>query len=303
MPSLYRVSLSFLAIGTLSCQPQSNSPTPLDLYNITDHLDNYYDLVTPEEKYFLPYVLAEISGLSYLDNSALTVDDEKGRVFIYDFLKKDITHAIEFSRPDDYEGVEMVGDTVYVLRSDGDVYKFPFTESKKADVVKIETILGKKNDTEGLGVDLKNNTLLIACKEDADVDENTRKVKGRAVYQLNLDGDTVETDPRFTVSKKDLLNFWTENRDFTYDDKRIKFKPSGIAIHPLNNHIYLLSSVGKLLVILNESGEIIGTLPISPRILSQPEGICFSPKGDLYISSEGEGDRGYILKFKMKTKK
>jgi uncharacterized protein YjiK len=32
-------------------------------------------------------------------------------------------------------------------------------------------------------------------------------------------------------------------------------------------------------------------------MLKQPEGICFAPEGDLYISSEGRGADGFILRF------
>lgn len=297
----YRILSGVALICLLGCQQKKNSPSPLDLYNITDQFKNYYDLASPQEKYFLPYVLAEISGLSYLDNSVLTVDDETGRIFIYDFEEKDITHSIAFGKPGDYEGVELVGDTVYVLRSDGDLFKFPYTSEKKIVPEKIETELKKKNDTEGIAYSPQKNHLLIACKESPKIQDED-DIEGRAIYSYTMNHDKLSTDPIYTISRDDVYNFWTENRDFTYEKNRIKFKPSGIAVHPIDKHIYVLASVGKLLVILDPQGEIIGTYPISSRLLNQPEGICFSPEGDLYISSEGEGDRGYILKFDMKSK-
>jgi len=52
-----------------------------------------------------------------------------------------------------------------------------------------------------------------------------------------------------------------------------------------------------MLIILNPKGEIEDLIPLDPKIFRQPEGICFSPNGDLYISSEGKGKSGYILKF------
>lgn len=79
--------------------------------------------------------------------------------------------------------------------------------------------------------------------------------------------------------------------------KHIPFKPSGIAVHPKSNDIYIIGSVGKMMVVLNHTGEIKNLIPLNPKIFWQPEGICFSPDGDLYISSEGRGKAGYILKF------
>jgi uncharacterized protein YjiK len=34
-------------------------------------------------------------------------------------------------------------------------------------------------------------------------------------------------------------------------------------------------------------------------IFPQPEGITFSPNGDLFIANEGDGDGGTILRFSM----
>jgi uncharacterized protein YjiK len=75
------------------------------------------------------------------------------------------------------------------------------------------------------------------------------------------------------------------------------FKPSGLAVHPETGHIFVIATVGKLLVILDARGSIIDMIPLDPDIFLQPEGIAFSPSGDLYISSEGRGGKGYILKF------
>ena len=62
----------------------------------------------------------------------------------------------------------------------------------------------------------------------------------------------------------------------------------------------MISSVGKLLVVLDRDGYILGVHALDPNLFRQPEGICFSPEGDLYISNEGRGGKGYVLKFKPK---
>ena len=87
-----------------------------------------------------------------------------------------------------------------------------------------------------------------------------------------------------------------ENRGLS-KKKHKPFKPSGIAVHPQNGYIFLISSVGKMMVILKPDGQIEDLIPLDRKVMLQPEGICFAPNGDLYISSEGRGKKGYILKF------
>ncbi len=247
----------------------------------------------------MPYVLEEISGLSFMSpNYVLAVDDESGRVFQYDLSKEEIIHSIEFYKPGDYEGVEFIDNKVFVLKSDGDILKFEYGSKKQLKATKYENDLNADNDTEGLGFDPDSNCLLIACKEDGRIGKE--KIKGRAFYTLDIKKMKLNKKPAFIIGPDELETFWEKSRNFDYEKKRIKFKPSAIATHPISGHFYILSSVGKMLVVVNKSGEILATYPISPRVLGQPEGLCFSPSGDMYISSEGEGDRGYILKFEMK---
>lgn len=248
----------------------------------------------------MPYVLEEISGLTFkAPNSVLAVDDESGKLFQYDFKEKNIVHSIGFNKAGDYEGIEIINNTVFVLKSDGDLFRFNFGQTKRSEAAKFENDLSSKNDTEGLGFDPQTNQLIIACKEESGI--NDRQIEGRAFYTVDTQNMKLNKEPLFVIGPKELTSFWEKNRDFTYEKNRIKFKPSAIATHPTSGHYYILSSIGKMLVVVNKIGLIQGTYPISPRVLGQPEGLCFSPSGDMYISSEGEGDRGYILKFKIKN--
>ena len=145
---LFAAAISFnQSCGTKAFGLQADS-----LFLVTDHSSIYYELKKPDEKHFLPYVLSEISGLAYTENGTLlAVDDETGKVFEYDPTKREIVHSIEFARPGDYEGVEIVGDQLFVLESDGDIYSFPYTKEKQVIGEKTENSLERANDTEGLG--------------------------------------------------------------------------------------------------------------------------------------------------------
>jgi len=78
---------------------------------------------------------------------------------------------------------------------------------------------------------------------------------------------------------------------------RIKFQPSAIAIHPFTGNIYLLSNIGRILVVYSGDGELLDVVYLSKDIFSQPEGMCFDKEGDLYISNEANGLGARILCF------
>lgn len=259
-----------------------------------------YDLNQVENKYFLPYVLEEVSGLTYYqDGQVAMINDEEGRLFLYDLNKKEIDKAIRFEGSGDYEGIEIIDNTAYVLKSNGDLYHFKISEDREVKSTKIETPLSKDNDLEGLGYDPKRNRLMLVCKGKSEIGKG--KVEGQAVYGYDLDQKDFKKNPEFTISKKKLKEFFETAKNQAYDAGKITFRPSGIALHPFERQWYMIASAGKLLVVVDDEGEILASYPIPPRLLSQPEGICFLPNGNMLISSEGEGDRGYIIEYKMIT--
>ena len=73
------------------------------------------------EKHDVPGILREISAIVYLDeNRFACVQDELGTIFIYNTETQKIEKEIEFAGPGDYEGLAIVNETAYVLRSDGE---------------------------------------------------------------------------------------------------------------------------------------------------------------------------------------
>src|SRR5690606_37212141 len=74
------------------------------------------------------------------------------------------------------------------------------------------------------------------------------------------------------------------------------FKPSGLAVHPVTQEIYVLSSVRKAIVVLGADGSVTGAATLPEALLNQPEGLAFLPNGDLVLSSEG-GIRGALMRF------
>jgi DNA-binding beta-propeller fold protein YncE len=70
------------------------------------------------------------------------------------------------------------------------------------------------------------------------------------------------------------------------DAKPVKLRPSAAAINPVTNELYVLNSINRLLVITDRKGKLIATHELDPDIYQQPEGIAFTPWGDLLITNE-----------------
>ena len=226
----------------------------------------------PEIKIGLSKELKEISGLTWYNGQLGAVQDEAGILYLLNSETGDIEEKVKFSLPGDFEGVEVVDDTFYTLTSSGTL--FSFHRDNPNLVTRIETELSWKNDAEGLAFDKINNQLLIICKGNGSVDEYQTKKK--AIYALSLDDHKLSKQPVATIKKKDLAEY----------AKVDQFKPSAIAVDPLTNDLYILASAGKLLVVLNSEYKIKAVKKLSGKTYAQPEGICFSPAGDLFISNE-----------------
>jgi len=232
-----------------------------------------FNVAKPEIKLELSQQLREISGLTWHKGQLGAVQDEDGILYLLDSKSGAISEKVKFSSPGDFEGVEVIGNEFYILTSSGTLFSFNKDNPKK--LTRIETKLSWKNDAEGLAYDALNNQLLIVCKESGSIGKN--KVKGKAIYALSLDDHKLSKNPIAIIKKSEVEKY----------AKLEKFKPSGLAVDPLTKDIYILASAGNLLVVLNSTYKIKAVEKLPGKIYGQPEGICFSPKGDLFISNEG----------------
>lgn len=280
------ILILFYVVVTFSCTPAQNTTKNGSIKN--------YDLRHPNLRIQLPYELQEVSGLSYVNDSTIAmVQDEQGILYLYNLTQKKITRKIEFAHGGDYEGVEMVRGTVFVIESNGDLVRFDLNSKDKP--LAIKTKLTSKNDVEGLGYDPKSNQLLIACKESPNIKKTD--FKGRAIYRFDIEKHELSSSP-ISIRKGELRAFIKQQElEFKFNE----FNPSGIAMHPIEGVMYVLAHGGKLLVGVDNEGQVQLVKKLKGGIFNQPEGICFAPNGDMYIANEGGKDRGTLLKFTYNT--
>jgi uncharacterized protein YjiK len=276
------------------------------IYEVGTDYQFPYDITNADKEYELKGELREISGLTYYnDHSVLCVNDEKGIIYKYNLKKEEITKKYKFARRGDYEGIEMFGKQVCVLRSDGTLFFIDKLE-KETSFVKKLNLLHARNNTEGLGFDAKNNSLLIACKG---APGKGKSYKGqRAIYRYSLETNKLSETPDYLIDQEQIRTILRFNGYSKFSVKLLEsinpsegdatFQPSAVAVHPLSNNLYVLASVGKLLIVLSPEGEILALVKLQRKQFQQPEGICFSPDGTLFISNEGRGKAASIYKFK-----
>ncbi len=282
--------------------PESRAAT----VNTVAQPDFPYTLMQPTEKYKMPQALTEISAISmYRKSKLICAQDEEGKLFIYDMKKQEVKNPVNFGKKGDYEGIANVHDTIYVLSSNGKLHQILYFDSPEQHTNILSTPLDKENNTEGLCFDSLNHRLLIACKN-----KPGNGIKGaRAVYAFDLGTMMFIQQPVFTVRLEELKRFLMASEKqklladelknlFDPEDGDATFQPSEIAIHPFTNDVYLISTVGKLLVVLNRDGKIKMIESLSSDIFKQPEGLCFKSDGTLFISDEGKSGHGNILEFK-----
>jgi len=267
-------------------------------YRVDKDYNFDFDFERPDKVVKLPKELKEISGLAGWTNEdeVLAVQDEDGELFIVDTQSGKIVADFKFGKDRDYEGITRKGKRIYVLERDGDVHNFDFAEgTDEYDSEKIETDFSYRNDTEGICYDKKTNSLLIVPKDQElnPQDDDYR----HGVYGVNVSNYEMDPQPRFYIDEFAVGEVVYGKR------KPYKFKPSGVAVDPVTKHIYVIASVGNILVVIDRDSDLKHIELLKEKTLTQPEGITFNSAGDLFISSEGRGKEGAIATFRRTADK
>ena len=282
-----------MLITTFSC---SSLPTNVDFP---------YDLRIANDHHILPHELAEISGLCIAGTDTLwCVEDEHGIIYQYGLAEQRIIRTVKFAKSGDFEGIARLDSTFFVLKSNGTIFKVDdnSTIQDKVPAIKIPTFLNDKNDTEGICYDQSNDQLLIVCKGRPGKKGEYKKMK--TVYAFDLTRQQLNKKPYLILDVEEIDKLSGQNKSrslyerfFSPGDRNITFNPSAIAIHPITQDIYVLSSIGNLIVVISRNGELLNAVSFESKVLKQPEGLAFSLAGDMYISNEGRGGKANIKVF------
>jgi len=259
--------------------------------NKTEAVDNPkgYDLSKPI-KYNMHINLTEISGIAFhhgKNDSLYAEEDEDGKIYYLKLGDKKVSES-RFAKSGDYEDIAICNNYVIMLKSDGSLFTFLFSQLRNKDIPgvnKIKNIL-PEGEYEGMYADEKTNKLYILCKQCSD--DKKKNVSGY-VLQLQTDG-TVKQAGGFGIDAKSIEQLAGK--------KKGPFRPSALAKNTNTNEWYILSSVNKLLVVTDANWVVKNAYPLKASMFIQPEGIAFDNQHNLYISNEGDlVSAGNVLRF------
>src|SRR5688572_26932105 len=134
------------------------------------------------QKWELPDVLREVSGIAYLtDDRFACVQDERGSIYIYNTATAKIEKEIPFADAGDYEGLAIAGENAYVVRSDGRLYEVQDFIDEKPTVKEFAGHLTTGHNIDGLCFDKNQNRLLLAIKG-----KEPQATDYKGIYAFNL---------------------------------------------------------------------------------------------------------------------
>lgn len=250
-----------------------------------------YDLTKPD-KFNMPSSLLEVSGIAFykgISDTVYSVQDEDGKLFKQKWDVKKQSH-MKFGPKGDYEDLAIFNEMVFILKSKGAIYSFPFSETLKeeSDLVKEHKGLMPKGEYEGMYADPQTNKIYVLCKK-CDLDKGMKQVTGY-IYDYKAETDSLVAAGDFKIDLSQLKKFNSK--------LKTSLNPSALAKNPKTGEWYVLSSTNKLLLVTDANWKIAAAHKLNSSTFSQPEGIAFDQQLNLYISNEGdEVNDGNILKF------
>ncbi len=247
-----------------------------------------YDLTT-SERFSMPEKLLEISGIGFYDGNADTVyaiQDEDGKLFRLAWGNKKY-YSSKFAQKGDYEDLAILNQAVFVLKSDGTIFRFPFAETANETIENVQEFKGliPAGEYEGMYGEYLTGKLYVICKN-CKVDDAENNVTGYVIDVF----DSMYLSGNFKLNLKNTTGFKSQVKE--------NFRPSAMAKNPVTGYWYFMSGVNRLLVVTDTNWVVQETAKLSESKFNQPEGIAFDQQGNLYISNEGSDfSDGNILKF------
>jgi uncharacterized protein YjiK len=238
--------------------------------------------------------LTEISGICFYakDSSVFAISDESGNLYKIHLNKNFLITQWKFDKQHDFEDIFLHDSSFYILESNGNIETLNF--SPKGDTIYNRKSIfpakdKKKNDFESVYYDEQSKGLVVICKECEDDKKNAVSAWG--------------FDPQSDTYTPSLFSIDVNAIAKKTGEKKIKFKPSAAAINPVTNDVWILASTNQLLVVTDRKGNTKEVYTLDPLIFTQPEGISFTPWGDLLISNEAGDKYGTATLLIFKPKK
>ena len=225
--------------------------------------------------------LSELSGIDLKSNANLfvAIEDESGVLYYIDQNGKTLKKE-DFFKSGDYEGIAILNDTSFIVRSDGVIFKSYLSSKGNHKVKKYLTPLTDNNDIEGLAVHHSKEKLILLCKKNISLNETPRSNHEIGWYEWDLATETLSENPTILT----LPSGWELN-------------PSSLHYDTQDSLYYLLCSKPNLLLTIDPQYKIESMYQYDQNLLPQAEAIT-TVEDQIIIGSENKNNAPKICIFK-----
>lgn len=287
----YSSTILFVLITAIACSPkQSNKQSDQDVKQ-ANYPSAAYDFNEPNKIYKLDPSLSEISGIAFAPGDSGNIyaqEDESGTLYEMR-LGDESLQKYTFAEAGDYEDIALSNKQSFILTSHGDLIQFNLAALKSGETKDIRVIkdLLPKGEYEGLAFNAAQDKLMVLCKE-CKVDKDQETV---SLYELQVEQDNISLSKTISLDESAVSAILGNKK---------KWRPSALAQHPASKAWYILSSVNKSMVVLDDQFLVKSAYKLTNKVYTQPEGIAFDPQLNLWISNEAGSKKGEatLLQFK-----
>jgi uncharacterized protein YjiK len=253
------------------------------------YADAHPDKAVTLAQWLMPPELNEISGLALTSRgTVLTHDDNVGRVYEIDpktgILLK--SFSLLGNPKGDFEAITIAGDYVYLMESDGKIFKFQEgADGKQVPYTTYDTGLGEQCEFESFAYEADSSRFVMVCKKFMDKKAPHALVMFHIPAPLgNLSGiSTLRIPIEEAVGK----NHWKN------------LHPSDINIDPFTGDYVIVASREKALIEVTPDGDVVRSEPL-PGEHRQPEGIAVTKDSLLLVSDEANVKPAVITVYKWR---
>jgi glucose/arabinose dehydrogenase len=245
---------------------------------------------SPIAVWVLPAELAEISGLTTMPGGLLLAhEDEMGRVGVVDPRKGSLVRRFSLGSQvrDDFEGITLVGDTVYMATSNGVLYRFRAgDDGAEVPHETRDTNLGKECEFEGVAFDSASSSLVLACKN-----VRVKALEDQLLfYRVSvLDASAAPVPLAIPLARAIGDNDWKS------------LHPSDITVDPATGHYIVIASQERAFLEITPAGEVVRSEPL-PNRHRQPEGVAITRDGLLIVSDEARKGAASITLYRWRSR-
>jgi uncharacterized protein YjiK len=232
------------------------------------------DKAAPVAQWLMPAQLREISGLALTSRGTVFAhDDNSGRVYEIDPKTGIVLKGFSLigNQKDDFEAIAIAGTDIYLMSSDGKLFKFrEGADGQQVNFQIFNSGLKKDCEFESLAFEADSSRLLMACKRLHEKDARQDLVIYRLPLPLNRATMTMMRIPLDEVVGQ---NKWKN------------FRASDMTVDPNNGNYVLIASHESGLVVLTPDGTVVRSEPL-PGDHRQAEGVAITRDNLLLISDE-----------------